>query len=99
VVLTRNGKEVIERSREVNPDLILMDIQMPGVDGLEAIRRLRADPDLHSVPIIALTALVMPGDRERCLEAGADDYLTKPISLKHLAQTVETFLRREDHVP
>lgn len=97
VVLTQNGIEAIERSREVNPDLILMDIQMPGVDGLEAIRRLRADPDLQNIPVIALTALAMPGDRERCLKAGADDYLSKPVSLRHLAQTIETFLQREDH--
>jgi len=98
VILARNGTEAIEHSREVNPDLILMDIQMPGVDGLEAIRRLRADPDMHKIPIIALTALAMPGDRERCLEAGANDYLTKPVSLKHLAQTIETLLRRKDNV-
>jgi PAS domain S-box-containing protein len=99
VVLTRDGIEVIKQTREVHPDLILMDIQMPGMDGLETVRRLRADPELSGIPIIALTALVMPGDRERCLEAGADDYLTKPVSLKYLAQTIETYLSRKDHAP
>jgi CheY-like chemotaxis protein len=72
-----------------------MDIQMPGMDGLETIRRLRSSPELAQVPIIALTALAMPGDRERCLAAGADDYLAKPISLKILAQVVSEHLSRK----
>jgi CheY-like chemotaxis protein len=95
VVLSANGAEAIERAREVRPDLILMDIQMPGMDGLEATRRLRADAGLCSTPIIALTALAMPGDRERCLAAGVDAYLTKPVSLKLLAQFIEMHLHRK----
>jgi CheY-like chemotaxis protein len=93
VVVARNGLEAFERTREEVPDLILMDIQMPKMDGLETTRRLRHDPDLKEIPIIALTALVMPGDREHCLAAGANEYLSKPVSLKVLVSAIETHLR------
>ncbi|NTU79337.1 MAG: response regulator [Chloroflexales bacterium] len=89
VLLARNGREAIVQAQEERPDVILMDIQMPGMDGLEAIRRLRAEAALAQVPIIAVTALAMPGDRERCLEAGADAYLAKPIHLRTLMATME----------
>jgi CheY-like chemotaxis protein len=69
-----------------------MDIQMPLMNGLEAIQHLRADPRFASTPIIALTALAMVGDRERCLEAGATEYMSKPVSLKALRGMIETFL-------
>jgi CheY-like chemotaxis protein len=94
VVAARNGAEAVARARELQPAIILMDIQMPGMDGLEATRRIRADAELVAMPIIALTALAMPGDRERCLEAGASDYLSKPVGLRQLAATIETFLQQ-----
>jgi PAS domain S-box-containing protein len=92
VAIARNGGEAIERTRETLPALILMDIQMPGMDGLEAIRRIRADSDLNHIPIVAVTALAMAGDRERCIEAGANDYMSKPISLKQLISLVKQYL-------
>jgi signal transduction histidine kinase/CheY-like chemotaxis protein len=95
VTVARNGAEALARARESRPDIILMDIQMPEVDGLEAIRIIRSEKNLETIPIIALTALAMPGDRERCLEAGADDYLSKPVNLKVLVAMFEQYLRRD----
>jgi PAS domain S-box-containing protein len=89
LVTTRNGQEAIDQAREARPDLILMDIQMPVMDGLEAIRILQADPELATIPIITLTALTMPGDRERCLAAGASNYVSKPVSLKMLVEVIK----------
>ncbi len=89
VIVARNGAEALDRAREEQPDLILMDVQMPGMDGLEAIGRLRTEAQLATVPIIALTALAMPGDRERCLTAGANDYVSKPVGLKELVGMIE----------
>jgi len=86
VVVAHNGLEAVTLASEINPNIILRDVQMPGIDGLEATRRLRADPRFQSVPILVLTALTMPGDRELCMEAGASEYLSKPVSLKHLVK-------------
>lgn len=88
VVVAHNGLDAVALALEINPSIILMDVQMPVIDGLEATRRLRADPRFRSVPILALTALAMPGDRERCLEAGATEYLSKPVSLKDLVKMI-----------
>jgi CheY-like chemotaxis protein len=93
VVMAEDGHQAIERAKAERPDLIIMDVQMPGLDGLEAIRRIRAEADLAVVPIIAMTGLAMPGDDERCLEAGANDYLTKPISLKVMLSTMQALLK------
>ncbi len=87
-----SGVEAISIAASTPPDAILMDIQMPGMDGLEAMRQLRRQPAMQQVPIISLTALAMPGDRERCLEAGATEYLSKPVSLKHLNETLRFYL-------
>jgi PAS domain S-box-containing protein len=89
IVVARNGEEAIERTRERKPQLILMDIQMPKMSGLEAIEKIRAHAYISHIPIIALTALAMPGDRERCFDAGANDYLSKPVNLRGLLQAIE----------
>ncbi|MBE9180412.1 PAS domain S-box protein [Oculatella sp. LEGE 06141] len=94
LILARNGQEAIDLATNHHPDLILMDIQMPEVDGLEAIRRIRANPQLAATPILALTALAMPHDREACLQAGADEYLSKPMKLKQLATTIQHLLNQ-----
>jgi len=94
VVVAHDGLEAIEKAGEIQPNIILMDIQMPALDGLEAIRRLRMLPRFKTTPIIALTALAMPGDRERCLAAGANEYMSKPVSLKGLAKTIKQLLEQ-----
>ncbi len=95
LVVARNGQEAIERALEQHPDLILMDIHMPVLDGLEATRRLRAMPEFATTPIIALTALAMPSDRDLCMQAGATEYVSKPLSLKALAVLMRQLLGTE----
>lgn len=95
VLKAHTGSDALEKVQEVLPDIILMDIQMPGMDGLEAIERLRRLPPLAATPIIALTALAMPGDRERCLAAGANDYLSKPIQMKSLLNKMAEYLHND----
>ncbi|GIV75024.1 ATP-binding protein [Caldilinea sp.] len=91
VAIAKDGVTALQKVAQFQPDVILMDIQMPGMDGLEVIRRIRSlrDPDLSQTPIVALTALAMPGDRERCLDAGANEYVAKPVSLARLKEIVE----------
>ena len=98
VELAADGETAIERAEGLHPDLILMDIQMPGMDGLEAIRRIRLVPGLSAIPIVALTALAMPGDRDRTLEAGATEYVSKPASLDQLHRLIRSLLRTPDEV-
>ena len=76
------------------PDLILMDLNLPQIDGWEATRRLKADPATRDIPIIALSAHAMAGDREKVIEAGCDDYDTKPVELPRLLQKIEALLTR-----
>jgi PAS domain S-box-containing protein len=92
MILAKNGQEAIDLTYQEQPHLILMDIQMPHIDGIQAITTIRQNPLLASVPIIALTALAMTGDQERCLAAGANDYLAKPVQLKQLHQKIQELL-------
>ena len=92
ITVAHDGIEALEAVEETVPDLILMDIQMPRMDGLEAMRHLRANPATTDTPIIALTGLAMTGDRERCLAAGADDYLSKPFHLDELVSMMECLI-------
>jgi len=92
LLVAKNGFEAIEIAQSYIPDLILMDVQMPGMDGLEAMRAIRADSQISHIPIIALTALAMPGDEANCLEAGANAYLAKPIRLKQLTELIRQLL-------
>jgi len=93
VIEAKDGREAIAQAQLCHPDLIFMDIQMPQVNGLEAIRAVREDPAMTETPIIALTALAMPGDSERCLEAGATSYLTKPFTLQGLMDVIAVQLK------
>jgi CheY-like chemotaxis protein len=92
LLFAKNGLEAIALAKSHQPDLILMDVQMPIMDGLEATKQIRLDPNLVNIPIIALTALAMVGDRDRCIAAGANDYCSKPIRLKELTQMMENLL-------
>jgi len=91
-LLATDGQKAIDLAKLHHPDLILMDIQMPVMDGLEAIKQIRLDPNLVNIPIIALTALAMTGDRDRCLAAGANDYLSKPVKLRQLNLLIQEVL-------
>jgi two-component system cell cycle response regulator DivK len=91
-VQTRNGIEVMALAREHRPDLILMDIQLPEVSGLEVTRWLKDDEDLRAIPVIAITAFAMKGDEERIREGGCEAYLSKPISVAKFLETVRAFL-------
>lgn len=87
-----DGQQGIEQARASRPDLILMDMSLPVLDGWEATRRLKADPETRAIPVIALTAHAMAGDRERALDAGCDDYDTKPIEFPTLLAKIEALL-------
>jgi two-component system cell cycle response regulator DivK len=91
-VQTRNGVEVMNLAREHRPDLILMDIQLPEVSGLEVTRWLKDDEELRTIPVIAITAFAMKGDEERIREGGCEAYLSKPISVAKFLETVRTYL-------
>lgn len=92
VIQASNGEDGVEKARQEHPNLILMDLSLPKVDGWTATRQLKADDELKTIPIIALTAHAMMGDREKALQAGCDDYLTKPINLAELMKKVRHFV-------
>lgn len=91
-VETRNGLEAIDLARSHRPDLILMDIQLPEVSGLEVTKWIKEDDDLRSIPIIAVTAFAMKGDEERIRKGGCEAYLSKPISVATFIETVKAYL-------
>ncbi|WP_341990224.1 response regulator [Azorhizobium sp. AG788] len=90
-VETRNGIEAMDLARAHQPDLILMDIQLPEVSGLEVTKWLKADPELKSIPVVAVTAFAMKGDEERIRAGGCEAYLSKPISVAKFLETVKLF--------
>ena len=92
-IQTRNGVEAVGLAREHKPDLILMDIQLPGVDGLHLTRKLKADPAMRDVVILALTAYAMKGDEQKAREAGCDGYIAKPIDTRSLPGVIRSYLK------
>jgi len=94
VSIAVTGSEAIEKVRAERPDLVLMDISLPGIDGWEATRILKADPETRPIPVIALTAHALSTDREKSLAAGCDEYETKPVDLASLTQKIEALLTR-----
>ncbi|MFG1931489.1 response regulator [Mycobacterium sp. NPDC048908] len=93
VVEAQSGEEGLRIARETPPDLVLMDLQLPGIDGTETLRRLRRDTLAPHVPVVAVTALAMTEDKERAAQAGFDGYVEKPISVRALPGQIEAFLR------
>jgi CheY-like chemotaxis protein len=90
-----NGQVAIELAQSANPDLILMDMSLPVLDGWEATRRLKADPATNHIPVIALTAHALSGDRDKSLQAGCDDYESKPVNFTRLLEKMNHFLNKE----
>ena len=95
VVYAENGKEGIDKLKSTpDVDIILMDVMMPEMDGYETMRRIRKDPRFRLLPIVALTAKAMKGDRDKCLEAGASDYIAKPVNTEQLLSLLRMWLHR-----
>lgn len=90
-VETRTGVEAVELARANRPDLIIMDIQLPEISGLDVTRKLKADPELRAIPVVAVTAFAMKGDEERIRAGGCEAYLSKPISVAKFLETVRQF--------
>lgn len=94
VIVAQDGQEALDHLGSVRFHLIVLDIQIPGLHGFKVIQHIRATPEVAHTPVLALTAMAMPGDREKCLLAGADAYLSKPVRLAHLVQTIEQYALR-----
>jgi two-component system, cell cycle response regulator DivK len=92
VIEARSGEEGVAQARACTPDMILMDLQLPGIDGTQAMRMIKEDPAGTDIPIVALTAFAMSEDRERALRSGFDGYLSKPISVRDLPRQISEFL-------
>ena len=92
VVEADNAEAGIQLAKEEHPDLILMDIQLPGMDGLSATRQLKADPDVTGIPVVALTAYAMLGDEQKALEAGCVGYISKPLDTKEFPGLIASYL-------
>jgi two-component system cell cycle response regulator DivK len=94
IVVAQDGMQAVTLAQTERPDLILMDMQLPVMDGWEATRRIKAAPATRSIPIVALTAYAMDDERRRCLEAGCDDYETKPLEFPRLLKKLRSILSR-----
>lgn len=95
-VETSNGFEVVELAREHNPDLILMDIQLPEISGLDVTKMLKAEDDLKDIPVVAVTAFAMKGDEQKIREGGCEDYISKPISVTHFMETIQKYIGQKE---
>ena len=93
-VETRDGTQVIDLARQSKPDLILMDIQLPEVSGLEVTKWLKNDEELRHIPVIAVTAFAMKGDEQKIREGGCEDYISKPISVSKFLEVIESYLKK-----
>jgi two-component system, cell cycle response regulator DivK len=96
VIIAIDGEQGVALTRNENPDLVLMDMSLPVMDGWEATRRLKSDPHTKGIPVIALTAHAMSGDKEKAIAAGCDDYDVKPVELSRLLAKMEALLSSED---
>jgi len=99
VLIAIDGGEGLAKARAESPDLILMDMSLPGIDGWEATRQLKAEPGTRGIPVIALTAHAMTGDRQKALSAGCDDFDTKPVELPRLLTKIQALLQRSRPAP
>lgn len=96
VLAARDGRKAIEQARSQQPDLILLDLSLPEMDGWSVARKLKSDARTKNIPLFALTAHTLPGDRKRAMEAGCDGYFSKPLNVTTFAQTITEMLQRAD---
>ncbi len=96
VLVAQDGQEAVEKAATESPDLIVMDIIMPKLDGFQATARIRENPRTKNIPILAATALARPGDREKCLESGCDGYIAKPFTHRQLGAAIDRLLEARE---